>query len=227
MADMTPLTDILNDDPATATPVQNNFQTIEAYINGTDLVRTDGTEVMAADLDMDGNTLVNISGLDMNATQVTDLAVPTTAAGAARLGDVAAADYQATGSGTVITTSATTVVTFTVYAAATGMAQITFFGEITTSGVSSYDLGGGAQGVVCQGSVSGATVIAPTGTITLTTLGSNQTNSLSNLGSPYLVSLAAGTNTIALRFTRVNDGSTTTDGTMTVDSGFKAMIVGA
>lgn len=61
MADMTPLTDILNGDPADATDVQNNFQTIEAYINGTDLVRTDGTEVMAADLDMDGNKVVNLA----------------------------------------------------------------------------------------------------------------------------------------------------------------------
>jgi hypothetical protein len=59
MADMTPLTDILNGDDADATPVQSNFQTIETYINGTDLVRTDGTEVMAADLDMGGFGLTN------------------------------------------------------------------------------------------------------------------------------------------------------------------------
>lgn len=61
MADMTPLEDILNGDPADATDVQANFQTIEAYINGTDLVRTDGTEVMTADLDLDSNKIVNLT----------------------------------------------------------------------------------------------------------------------------------------------------------------------
>jgi len=54
MADMTPLTDILNGNPGTAIPIEGNFQTIEDYINGTDLVRTDGTEVMAANLPMGG-----------------------------------------------------------------------------------------------------------------------------------------------------------------------------
>lgn len=61
MADMTPLTDILNGDPADASKVQTNFQIIETYINGTNLVRTDGTEVMAASLDMDGNKVVNLA----------------------------------------------------------------------------------------------------------------------------------------------------------------------
>lgn len=61
MADMTPLVDVLNGDPADATDVQNNFQTIETYINGTDLIRADGTEVMAADLDVDSNKIVNLA----------------------------------------------------------------------------------------------------------------------------------------------------------------------
>ena len=61
MADMTPLTDILNGDPADATDVQTNFQIIEAYINGVDLIRADGTEVMAASLDMDTNKIVNLT----------------------------------------------------------------------------------------------------------------------------------------------------------------------
>jgi hypothetical protein len=61
MADMTPLEDILNGDPADATDVQTNFQTIEGYINGTELVRTDGTNVMAANLDMDTHKIVNLA----------------------------------------------------------------------------------------------------------------------------------------------------------------------
>lgn len=61
MADLTPLSDILNGADADATPVQNNFQAIEAYINGTDLLRTDGTKVMTADLDMDGNKIVSLA----------------------------------------------------------------------------------------------------------------------------------------------------------------------
>lgn len=61
MADMTPLADILNGDDADATPLQSNFQIIEAYVNGTNLIRTDGTEVMAADLDMDANKIVNLA----------------------------------------------------------------------------------------------------------------------------------------------------------------------
>ena len=61
MADMTPLDDILNDNPATAVPVQNNFQTIEGYINGNELLHTDGTKVMAADLDADSNKVVNLA----------------------------------------------------------------------------------------------------------------------------------------------------------------------
>jgi hypothetical protein len=61
MADMTPLDDILNDNPATAVPVQNNFQKIEGYINGSELLRTDGTKVMAADLDTDSNKVVNLA----------------------------------------------------------------------------------------------------------------------------------------------------------------------
>ena len=59
MADMTPLTDILNGNPGSAIPVEGNFQIIEDYINGTDLVRTDGTEVMAANLDMGGFRITN------------------------------------------------------------------------------------------------------------------------------------------------------------------------
>jgi hypothetical protein len=227
MADMTPLTDILNGDAADATDVQNNFQTIETYINSTNLIRADGTEVMAADLDMDGFTLANISGLDMNATQITDLAVPTTATGAARFGDAAVSDYQVTSGGTTITTSATTVVTFTVYAAAAGMAHITFIGNFTTSGVGSYDVGAGTGGVGVITTITGATLLTPTSTITAGQFISDTTQSLTNNGSPYLVSLASGTNTIALKFTRVNEGTTGTGGTLTADTGFRAMIVGA
>ena len=61
MADMTPLNDILNGAAADATDVQANFQTIETYINSTNLIRADGTEVMTADLDMDGNKVVNLA----------------------------------------------------------------------------------------------------------------------------------------------------------------------
>lgn len=61
MADMTPLSDILNDAAATAVPVQNNFQIIEGYINGNELLRADGTKVMTADLDVDGNKIVNLA----------------------------------------------------------------------------------------------------------------------------------------------------------------------
>lgn len=60
MADMNPLADILNGTAADATDVQANFQTIETYINGTNLIRADGTEVMTADLDVDGNKIVNL-----------------------------------------------------------------------------------------------------------------------------------------------------------------------
>lgn len=61
MADMTAMADILNDDPADATDVQSNFQIIEAYINGSNLVRTDGTKAMAANLDMGGYQLTNVN----------------------------------------------------------------------------------------------------------------------------------------------------------------------
>lgn len=61
MADMAALDDILNDTAASAVPVQNNFQTIETYINGPNLIRTDGTEVMAANLDVDSNKIVNLA----------------------------------------------------------------------------------------------------------------------------------------------------------------------
>ena len=61
MADMTPLADILNGTAADATDVQSNFQTLETYINGVNLFRTDGTEVMTADLNLDGNKVVNLA----------------------------------------------------------------------------------------------------------------------------------------------------------------------
>jgi len=75
MADMTPLIDILNGNPGTAIPVEGNFQTIEDYINGTDLVRTDGTEVMAANLPMGGFKVTGLgtgtAGTDgVNVTQL-------------------------------------------------------------------------------------------------------------------------------------------------------------
>jgi len=91
MADMDPLADILNGTAADATDVQANFQILETYINGVSLVRTDGTEVMTADLDMDGNTLANISGLDMNATKITDLAEGTASGDAVNFGQLTAA----------------------------------------------------------------------------------------------------------------------------------------
>lgn len=61
MADMTAMADVLNGDPADATDVQSNFQIIEAYINGSELVRADGTVAMTASLDMGGFGFTNVS----------------------------------------------------------------------------------------------------------------------------------------------------------------------
>lgn len=213
MADMTPLNDILNGTAADATDVQANFQTIETYINSTNLIRADGTEVMTANLDVDSNKIVN-------------LAVPTAATDAARFGDHAVGDYKTNASPIVITTSPTTVVTLTVQSAAAGMAVLYLFWDITTAGVSSYDQGF-PTGLDVDLSLTGSTWIAPTVGPGLVTFTTNGTQSTSNRSSPYLISLSAGTNTIVVQLTRVNNGTTATDGTVTANTGFRAMIMGA
>jgi microcystin-dependent protein len=62
MADMTPLTDILNDQPADATAVQNNFQIIQAYINGPELLRADGSQASLNNYSMGGSKIINMAG---------------------------------------------------------------------------------------------------------------------------------------------------------------------
>lgn len=218
MADMTPLADILNGDDADATPVQSNFQTIETYINGTDLVRTDGTEVMAANLDMDGNKVVNLadgSAADdaVNKGQMDALVGGLT-------------DYEVTSGGTTILTTATIVDTLTIEAPSAGMGLLVLDGDFTTTGIT-YSQGEVSATV----SVSGATLLSSLGSVTAAGTEVAETFSNTVTAGRYLglISLASGTNTVVVQLTRVNTDNgagAPSGGTLTADTGFRTGIVG-
>lgn len=200
---------------AVASEVNTNFSDLVSFLNNS-VIHKDGSKSMTGALAMGSN-------------RITGLATGTATTDAAQLGQVAMSDYVVLGSPITITTSGVTVVTLTVNSPAEGMGVIYSIGPITQSGVT-YNSGT----VAVRMSVSGATLIYPSTSDNLRTssVDGTTTQPLPNYAygfDPVFVSLAAGTNTIVVTYTRVNvnlGGGDPSGGTVTLDTGYRFGIVG-
>jgi hypothetical protein len=210
MADMTPLNDILNGTAADATDVQGNFQTIETYINSTNLIRADGTEVMTANLDVDSNKIVNLAA----ATAVGD---------APRFDQTGIMDYElASGAITLPEATPTTVDTISVTTPAAGLCLVAVWLQYAITGAT---FGGGEETIFFTvSSVNGTGGTGGSISTGTATLASNTTSS--QVAALYAVPLASGANTITISATG-SRGFGLTGGTATVVAGARSAVIGA
>lgn len=198
---------------AVAAEVNTNFSDLVTFLNNS-VIHKDGSKTMTG-------------ALDMGSQRITSVATGTATTDAPRLDQVALGDYVALGVNTTITTGGTTVATFTVNSPGPGMAQIFGIGSVTFSGIT-YNSGS----VGIQMSVSGATLLYPQTSTAIysSNVDGTSTQPLPNYTfGPALVTLAAGTNTIVLTYTRGNYDlglGAPTGGTVQLDSGFRFGIVG-